>query len=54
MRVAALTLEDALFEEYWGMIVPSEARIATWLAMADRYAQDWIPSEELFLDNTFE
>ena len=54
MRVAALTLEDALFEEYWGIIAPSEARITTWLAMADRYAQDWIPSEELFLDNTFE
>ncbi|MCU0547864.1 MAG: hypothetical protein MUC48_00820 [Leptolyngbya sp. Prado105] len=54
MRVAALTLEDALFEEYWGMIVPSEARIATWLAMADRYAQNWVPSRELFLDNTFE
>ncbi|MCT7991339.1 hypothetical protein [Laspinema olomoucense] len=54
MRIAALTLEDALFEEYWGMIVPSEKRIATWLAMADSYAQNWIPSEELFRDNTFE
>ncbi|XHX78200.1 MAG: hypothetical protein RBJ76_27855 [Stenomitos frigidus ULC029] len=52
MRIAATTLEDALFEEYWGRIVPSEERIAAWLAMADNYARNWIPSEELFLDKT--
>ena len=50
MRVAAATLEDSLFEEYWGRVVPSEERIATWLNMADKYAKGWIPSEELFLD----
>jgi len=49
MRIAAATLEDSLFEEYWGRIVPSEERISTWLAMADNYARGWIPSEELFL-----
>lgn len=50
MCVAAEALEDSLFEEYWGRVVPSEERIATWLNMADNYAKDWIPSEELFLD----
>lgn len=54
MRSAALTLEDALFEEYWGRIVPKEARISTWLTMADSYAQGWIPSEELFLNKIFD
>ena len=54
MRIAALTLEDALFEEYWGRIVPKEARISTWLTMADSYAQGWIPSEELFLNKIFD
>ena len=48
MRIAAATLEDSLFEEYWGRIVPIEERISMWLAMADNYARDWIPSEELF------
>lgn len=50
MRIAAETLEESLFEEYWGIVVPSEERISTWLTMADNYAKDWIPSEELFLD----
>jgi len=50
MRIAATTLEDSLFEEYWGRIVPLEERISMWLAMADNYAKDWIPSEVLFLD----
>jgi hypothetical protein len=50
MRIAAETLEESLFEEYWGRVVPSEERISTWLTMADNYAKDWIPSEELFLE----
>ena len=50
MRIAAETLEESLFEEYWGRVVPSEERISTWLTMADNYARDWIPSEELFLE----
>jgi hypothetical protein len=50
MQIAAETLEDSLFEEYWGKVVPSEERISTWLIMADSYARGWIPSEELFLD----
>lgn len=52
MRTAACTLEDPLFEEYWGRQVPPEDRISTWLTMADEYAQDWIPSQELFLDES--
>lgn len=50
MRTAAYALEDSLFEEYWERQVPPEDRISTWLTMADEYAQDWIPSQELFLD----
>ena len=53
MRTAAETLEDLLFEEYWGRVVAPENRITTWLTMADRYAQDWVPSKELFLDDVF-
>lgn len=47
--VAAQTLEDSLFVEYWGKKVPVSERISTWLALADRYAKGWIPSKELFL-----
>ncbi|MEG5037140.1 hypothetical protein, partial [Microcoleus sp. AT3-D2] len=50
MRIAAATLEESLFEEYWGRIVLIEERISMWLAMADNYARGWIPSEVLFLD----
>ena len=45
---AAATLEDALFEEYWGRVVPKEQRISEWLKKADSYASGWKPSEELF------
>ena len=48
MKSAALELDGSLFIEYWGEDRPPEQRIAHWLAMADRYAQDWIPSECLF------
>lgn len=52
MRIAAITLEDSLFEEYWGQCVPKSERISTWLTMADNYAKGWVPSEELFLEQT--
>ena len=48
MRSAADRLEPALFREYWGFDVEPEQRIDKWLELADDYAQDWIPSEELF------
>lgn len=48
MRSAADRLEPALFREYWGFVVEPERRIDKWLELADNYAQDWIPSEELF------
>lgn len=46
---AAQTLEDRLFEEYWGEIVPPDERIAAWLKRADALAKSWKPSDVLFL-----
>jgi len=46
---ASLTMEDALFVEYWGESVPPEQRIKKWLEKADVLAQGWIPSKSLFL-----
>ena len=46
---AALTMDDALFVEYWGESVSPEKRIEKWLEKADALAQDWIPSKSLFL-----
>jgi hypothetical protein len=51
MLSAAQYLDDRLFEDYWGEIVPQEDRIAWWLSEADRCASDWKPSELLFLGN---
>lgn len=48
MRLAAKTLEDALFVEYWGASVPPKDRITEWLKRADDYAKTWKPSKELF------
>jgi hypothetical protein len=48
MKKAALTLDNALFIEYWGESVPPEKRIKRWLEKADEYATDWKPSESLF------
>lgn len=48
MRDAAEYLEDSLFQEYWGKVVPVSNRVSTWLSLADHYARDWIPSDELF------
>jgi hypothetical protein len=45
---AATTLEDALFEEYWGERVTKSKRIAKWLVKADTFAKGWKPSETLF------
>lgn len=48
MRDAALRLDDALFDEYWGSGCPPVDRIARWLEMADSVATDWKPSDNLF------
>jgi hypothetical protein len=54
MLAAAEYMEDALFEEYWGLSVSPRERILKWLRMADRYARAarpaWRPSSALFLD----
>lgn len=50
IRDAANRMEDALFEEYWGKVVPPDKRIREWLRRADKYARDWKPSAVLFLD----
>lgn len=49
MRTAAETLDARLFEEYWGSSPPVSERLSHWLARADRAAEDWTPSEHLFL-----
>jgi hypothetical protein len=53
MLEAAEYLEDALFEEYWGVRMNPKKRIKKWLSMADAYAKlanpQWKPSEVLFL-----
>jgi hypothetical protein len=48
MIEAALTMNDALFMEYWGESVPPEQRIKKWLEKADELAHDWQPSKSLF------
>ncbi len=50
MREAALTMDDALFVEYWGESVLPEKRISRWLEKADDLAQGWKPSECLFIN----
>ena len=51
MKVAANSLEDALFVEYWGVSVPPERRIHDWLRKVDEHAAgEWLPSEALFKD----
>ena len=46
---AALRLDGALIEEYWGKKVAPKDRIKEWLLRADSYAKGWKPSEHLFL-----
>lgn len=50
MRFAAQHLEDGLFEEYWGVIVPPQDRLLEWLTRADRFASGWTPSNSMFLE----
>ena len=50
MKIAAYSLPEALFIEYWGEKVPPERRISRWLEIADKLAKDWKPSEVLFRD----
>ncbi|MEM5501221.1 hypothetical protein WNY59_06425 [Ahrensia kielensis] len=49
IRIAAKTLEPALFQEYWGSVPDVDMRILTWLKMADARALSWRPSDKLFL-----
>ncbi|MDR1095456.1 MAG: hypothetical protein LBL31_03630 [Spirochaetaceae bacterium] len=49
---AAMTMNDALFLEYWGESVPPEQRVKKWLEKADALAHDWTPSKSLFLNYT--
>lgn len=46
---ATKTIEDALFLEYWGEECPQSHRIRRWLELADSYADEWTPSEHIFL-----
>jgi hypothetical protein len=49
---AAMRMDSALFEEYWGIAVAPEKRIAEWLRRADGFARGtWKPSEYLFQEN---
>lgn len=50
LQNAAIRMDSALFEEYWGEAVPPEERIKEWLRRADEFATDWTPSEVLFID----
>lgn len=50
MVKAALTMNDALFVEYWGESVKPKERIKRWLEKADSMATDWRPSQVLFLN----
>ena len=50
IRQAALRMESAIFEEYWGVSVEPKNRIKEWLLRADRFAKGWVPSQTLFLD----
>jgi hypothetical protein len=45
--IAAKTLEDRLFIEYWGASVPVQLRITNWLQRIDLAAEGWRPSEAL-------
>jgi hypothetical protein len=50
LRNAAMHMDSALFEEYWGEAVLPENRIKEWLRRADKFAKNWTPSEKLFID----
>ena len=44
---AAWRLDDDLFVEYWGESCLPDHRIGEWVEKADRYAIDWLPSENI-------
>jgi hypothetical protein len=48
MRNAALSMENALFVEYWGKSVRPKDRLKEWVIRADKYALTWKPSLHLF------
>ena len=52
IRKAADRLPDALFVEYWGVVVPKDQRLARWLEKADALAVGWKPSAVLFKERT--
>lgn len=52
MHLAAETLEDALFVEYWGVAIAPGDRIKEWLRRADSFAKGWQPSRVLFSKST--
>lgn len=49
MQDAAMTMDDALFVEYWGESIKPQDRIQRWLEKADALATEWKPSEVLFI-----
>ena len=49
--MAAATLDDDIFKEYWGVSIPPHERIEAWLARADDFAKDWKPSATLSLED---
>lgn len=51
MRSAAESLDDALFEEYWGQACAPEKRLREWLRRADGFAKGWKPSKHLFVND---
>lgn len=54
MIIAAKTMEDALFVEYWKESVLPNKRIKRWLELADKIAADWKPSEVLFINKNLD
>jgi len=48
MLDAADSLNESLFNEYWGFSPPKSMRIQEWLRQADGFAVGWKPSESLF------
>ena len=46
---AAQYLDERLIDEHWDFSRQPGQRISEWLRLADGYASDWIPSDELFL-----
>ncbi|MDR1363602.1 MAG: hypothetical protein LBJ35_06095 [Spirochaetaceae bacterium] len=45
-----VTMDDALFVEYWDEAAPPERRIKRRLEKTDALTRDWMPSKKLFLN----